>query len=127
MYKAKDKSRKVLRDEDGKVVNENQSVKLIRDTPSYWNYLKTAKQEGFARVEVERVFTEVEKGPKKGTFSEEKTVPQVIIDEILDSLKVKKEFTEREKIDAAKDAEIQDLKDKVAKLTEMAVKNGSVD
>ena len=50
------KGRKILKDENGKVENENNKVSLTYESQEWKNYLKRLIANGFCKVEVEKLF-----------------------------------------------------------------------
>jgi len=71
------KGKKILKDENGKVENENNKVSLTYETLEWRNYLKRLIANGFCKVEVEKLFE------LKGEKYVECEVPKKIKDEVL--------------------------------------------
>lgn len=64
-YKTLGLGNKVVKDEDGKIQNENQEIALIYGNLEWNNYLKYLGVHGFIRVDVEKVTPEDDKLKEK--------------------------------------------------------------
>ena len=107
------KGKKILKDENGKVENENNKVSLTYETLEWRNYLKRLIANGFCKVEVEKLFE------LKDEKYVECEVPKKIKDEVLLAHKGDQtvKLTPEQK-------EIAELKAQMAELLAMGKKSG---